>query len=223
MVSITRYAMKKKLFLTLFFLLFIAIGVWASNKNNNADFFKSSIFGEAFEVPISQKSWEKAIATNDTSFFQKVLSQEVQKKIIPFVTKYPQKIDIEVVPLLDNEIFFSFLGIQKNSTRLMNNNYAYVGKDFAYISPKGSFTKNSEHNTLFTNTSLFPLPIDGDYVLVNNNTDTAVSLSRFSEEDVELKYIRPGEKFILSFDGNLSNTAYLESIKYGFILSFGYK
>ncbi len=200
--------MKKKIFLTagIFFLFLVFFLV--ENSSENSSFFKANLL-EDTSTEISSEDLKMAF--EDKSF--KVFEEKIEKKtsslsgFLDFknlVEKYPLKTNIEIFSLGNSEFFFSFLGIQKDSTRLVNE-YGVLQKNKIQISPEGSIFQVKEGE--YKNISSFPFPLDGDFLLIPSDKEV------FLLSDSGKNFIAPNENFSLDINERFLG---IESLKYGF-------
>ena len=111
---------------------------------------------------------------------------------------------------------FDLDGSEKKAIVFSDNNYGYIGDNFLYISPQGFFSLDEFNPLLFTNTSDFPIFLDGEYLAISKNGDES-DAKLISLADSEKDYILPHELFTVESEN--SDIFQIESIKYGFVLS----
>ncbi len=209
--------MKKKLFFSVLALLLLATVLWFFSGNQKASLFENSSFGSA-TPEISAEDWKNAITENNADFFEKNIPANQLDSFQNFLEISPLKIDIEVLNLPKKEVFFSFRGVDK--TRLIDGNYAYITPDSALISPRGIFAQSSENSSVFINTSAFPFPLDGEYLLTQDGIDYEVSLTPLEKTSAPMALF-PQEKFLIEPNilSENSQKVFLENFKYGLTLS----
>lgn len=208
--------MKKKLFLGIGIIVSFAFLFFALEQDNSSIFNANLLEESSAHKIITANDWKVAFENNDIDFFQKNIADNYQDEFFKFLENSPLKMDVSVKKVKGDEFFFSFFGAKKGSSKLNDNNYGYIGKDFLFLSPLGTFSLDTFNTALFTNTSSFPLFLDGDYVVTSHQGED-FSAHLISLEEVEKNHILPNEIFTVETDAK--NFTKIESIKYGFTLS----
>lgn len=173
-----------------------------------------------------EKKLVSALEENDESFLssffseknneeESVKSEKYQEMMFLLTEKFEHKMDIEV--LQRNEfLFFSFLGIEKNSTVLhpvfgnWNNDTQKltVFPQFS-VSVMENKERNGVHEIVFTNSSAFAFPVTEQLLLLPYEKE---GYSPFSES-----LLLPGDSFSFVADSFIpQKLSHIESIQYGF-------
>lgn len=185
------------LFLSVSFLIFL--GIWWNN-NSGADLLDSQVEQEfAQAIKENNQNYFKNFDDNNDEWFSKTLSP------------YPQKMEIKTFQK-NNFIFFSFLGLQKNSSVLHSVYGSWNSKtqkltSFDLIT--FSIMEKNNFSVTLTNTSSIAIPLDDSFIGFPNDVKGEVI---FSEN-----LLLPGDAFVFKSTDLLSESlAQLENITYGY-------
>lgn len=158
-------------------------------------------------------TWKKHLESQNISFFKNVWGNTSDKqKCLDFLQSYEKIMDVKTVQDY-NFVFFSYLGITKDSSRLEQNYGAMElsqPKNFVCnTEPTAQILKKTKESITIKNTSSLAYPLEGTlFAIPSDIKGTAI---------FEGKMLRPNKEATIHFGNELPKTfPMLESMNYGF-------